>query len=329
VKQIQVHRARSHSQFIWLLISGAAAVAGYMGGGYVEGRQPDTSCRSSNAASSSILPPIASQAAHADGNGESTIEKAGIDKQILADVDPNILSLYEYEQLVLKAKQSPSFRQDLIKRFEKATDLQLKASLANLLTHVDTGYAGAYAANLVTSSDAAKRADGFRILTSIDGVPGSSSVRQQLIGALGKESDPDALQALIVGMNPGEVRPPQEVGAMVGRLSELTKNPSAAVRAAAVASLGRWGEGDEVESAIVDALSDPNSDVSTAAILASSQAGIKTPAVKSLLFQLASQQNADAEFRRVAAFTLGNFNLNPQEFERLLQVRRELGSREL
>lgn len=179
------------------------------------------------------------------------------------------------------------------------------------------------------SSDPAKRTDGFRILTNIDQARLDPGTRRQLISALDKEADANALEQLIAGMSPGAARPPQETSAVVSRLSELARSPTASIRAAAVGSVARWSEGAAVEGVIVEALNDADPAVSTAAVYASLQAGLRTPAVKSLLFQLASQVGVSSDYKRNIVMALGSYNLNAQDFDRLVQLRRELGERDM
>ncbi|RZL10959.1 MAG: hypothetical protein EOP40_04465 [Rubrivivax sp.] len=337
MKTIQLDNARpmlglNRSLLFWILITGAAAVSGYAIGKRQVAPSSPASAALGAAGNDPLLvatPTVSVMSAHAPADMTGASGKMGFLRRVVLDFDPRRQPPDEYNQLVMMGKQDGAFRQDIIKQFEQATDPQVKARLATLLTHVGTGDIDGYAEKLMSSTDAAKRADGFRIMTNLDKARVSSDVRRQLIGALEKEGDATALQALIVGMNPGEVRPPQEVAAVVSRLNELSQHPSASVRAAAVSSMARWGAGERAESVIVHAMNDSNPEVTTAAIYASTQAGIRTPAMKSALFELAAQSDSPIDFRRVAASALGSYNLGPDEFNRLLQLRKDLGAKDM
>lgn len=336
MKTIQLDNARpmvglNRSLLFWMLITGAAAASGYAIGARQPASTPAPSVLDVTGASPLVVsrPTASMMSAPGEADVADASGKMGVLKRVVLDFDPRQQPPDEYNQLVMMGKQDAAFRQAIIKQFEKSTDPRTKARLATLLTHVGTGDIDGYAEKLMGSTDAAKRADGFRIMTNLDKARFSSDVRRQLIGALEKEGDAQALQALLTGMTPGEVRPPQEVTAVVARLQELSQHSSPSVRAAAVSSIARWGVTDRAEGVIVQALNDSNPEVTTAAIYASTQAGIKTPALKSALFQLTAQTDASVEFRRVAASALSNYNLGPDEFNRLLQLRKDLGAKDM
>lgn len=332
MNKIQIDKARSFVRLdrylaFWMLVTGATAWAwGYKAGGLREAPARAAVCETVPA------PFRAMGTTGAEPGGmmlsEASAAPRGNDdlvKRVVLEFDPRKQPLDDYNQLIVSARGDAALRKRLIQEFETTRDPRVKGRLGTLLTHIGSSDIRLYADGLIQDMDPARRRDGFRILASMDSSRDNDEVRRQLIGALDKETNPEVLNAVISGMAPGAVKPPQETAAVVGRLSELAHHGDASVRAAAVGSLVRWSEGPKVQELIVGALSDSSPQVVAAAMYASAQAGIRTPQVKNQLFQIASQDNADLDFRRTAAGILGSYNLDAQDFQRLMQVRQTLG----
>lgn len=318
----------------WISLAGALFFVGYMVGGQ---EKPDQHQASRECEKSNMAVAMPSQSAHVSNASLITAAEVGNAAEAPADglrsfrkvlsAMPKSGDWDEMRQLVETARHDPNLRQQLMEEFNKTQDLQSKTKLGVMLSQMNTPDVKKMAETLVAAPDPGKKIDGIRILTNLNQAMLQPGDRQQLMDVLKKESNPEVLQSLILALNPAETTPAQEVVTVIERMSELSKSSSAMVRSAAVASIGRWGEGAAVENVIIASLSDPSPEVTAAAINASSQAGIKTPAVKTLLFQLASQANVDPELRHVAVNALGYYSLDGQEFERLAILRKEFGNK--
>lgn len=223
------------------------------------------------------------------------------------------------ESLLEQAERDGAFREELRQRYLATLDPELRALLLQLLERAPTVEQLEFAELLLADADPQRRADGYRLLSSLP--LDDQMVRARVLRGLHEESDPAALSALVSGMHPGLLAA-EDAGPIGAELMGLVLHPDPRVRAGVLPQLPAWAGAAQLEGPCFDALVDRDPGVRAAAIAAIGVSGVRSPRLLDALFSLAANRDEAAEHRHNALQALMGFSLSRAEVDlyRLLQA---------
>lgn len=238
--------------------------------------------------------------------------------------DPDQVRMEWQEALVAKAKADPAALRSLIQRYESERDPKQKELLRSVLANVQGPEVLELAARLAASGTLAQRQDAFEILKQLSS--GAPEVRQMLRQALATEQAPAVLSQAIAALTPAVVTS-SEGEAIVSQLTALSQHADPAVRSQSVLQLAQWDKSAAVEGRLKQALADQASEVRQAAVIAVSEAGVRSDSMKLTLLGIIGNQGESASVKDGALHALQRYSMSKEEFALYQQVRSDVDKR--
>ncbi len=228
----------------------------------------------------------------------------------------------EEQKLLELAQSGPAALSRLIQRYGTENNLHAKDMLKSVLSSVQKPEVFALSAQLATSTDAARRREGFELLQHASTEP--AGVRNMVKQALAHEQSPEVLVQALVALKSAVVEP-AESGAIVSQLDGLTQHADPTVRSQSVLQLAQWDKSGSAVARVSQALADPALEVRTAAVSALAQSGMRSDQVKAALLSMINNANENRDLKDSALQALERFALSREEYAHYVQARSRTG----
>lgn len=235
------------------------------------------------------------------------------------------------EQLRKLANDDPAVMKQLMQRYDKETNSQLRQLIVSSLTDVEKPEVLAFSKRLALSSDMDQRKDGFSMLQSRSG--DSPEIRAIILQGLSGEKTPEAIMLALAALKPPgsdgnnpsqtDIQPP-DAAAIVAQLQKLSSNADADIRVQSILQLAEWDKSGSSQAQWSQALKDQSPQVRQAAVTAIAQSGIQTEAVKAALLGVANNPEENKDVRGAALQVLERFTLSKEEAANASQLRSQI-----
>lgn len=228
----------------------------------------------------------------------------------------------EEQKLLELAQSGPAALTKLIQRYGTENNPHTKDVLKSVLASVQKPEVFALSAHLATSTDAARRREGFELLQHAATEP--AGVRNMVKQALAHEQSAEVLVQALAALKPAVVEP-AESGAIVSQLDGLTQHADPTVRSQSVLQLAQWDNTGTAVARVSQALADPALEVRAAAVSALAQSGMRSDQVKAALLSMINNANENRDLKDSALQALERFALNREEYAHYVQARSRTG----
>lgn len=224
--------------------------------------------------------------------------------------------------LLKQLEKDPASRQEMLARLAKETDPQARSLIQFALARTGAADVAGFAIKMSGATGPEQRVKAYEMLAVMQDQ--SPQAKARIVEALSQEKDPQVLAQVLRTISPGEVRNPQEVAAMAEVLKEHRDSSDPQVRGAAMLASARW-LGQQAEPEVARCTYSAVAQEVEYCMRAVVEGRLKGEPVKAALFDLAARDTAPVQLRQGAAAILGNFALNQQEYDKLIQLRAEQG----
>ena len=231
----------------------------------------------------------------------------------------------DLDRAIRRAAQDPAHLRELLREYAFATELDRRGALLSVLQGVANDEVLEFGRQLAGNADPAVRGQGYALLRAFP--LDREQARAVVADGLRRETDPALLAELLAGLEPAVIAD-EDAAPLLERAVALTRHADPSVRASAVEQSARWNRRDDGAAVLERALLDPAPEVRAAAVTGIEASGARSPRLRDVLLDLASDANAQAPLRRSAWFALQRFALGREEYALYRQADAEIAAAE-